>query len=69
MTASEYLVDILVQNQVTDVFGIPGGVILDLIYAIDRKEGIEAHLSYHEQAAGFAAETPRRRPPGRADGR
>lgn len=56
MTASEYLVDILVQNQVTDVFGIPGGVILDLIYAIDRKEGIEAHLSYHEQAAGFAAE-------------
>lgn len=56
MTASDYLVDILVQNQVTDAFGIPGGVILDLIYAIDRREGIEAHLSYHEQAAGFAAE-------------
>lgn len=55
MTASDYLVDILVQNQVTDAFGIPGGVILDFIYAIDRREGIEAHLSYHEQAAGFAA--------------
>lgn len=55
MTASDYLVDVLVQHQVTDAFGIPGGVILDLIYAIDRREGIEAHLSYHEQSAGFAA--------------
>lgn len=55
MTVSDYLVDVLVQHQVTDAFGIPGGVILDLIYAIDRREGIEAHLSYHEQSAGFAA--------------
>lgn len=55
MIASDYLVDILVKNQVTDAFGIPGGVILDFIYAIDKREEIEPHLSYHEQAAGFAA--------------
>lgn len=55
MIASDYLVDILVKNQVTDAFGIPGGVILDFIYAIDKRDEIDAHLTYHEQAAGFAA--------------
>lgn len=56
MTGAEYIVDFIIQKGVTNAFGIPGGVILDFLYAMDRrKEEISAHLSYHEQAAAFAA--------------
>jgi acetolactate synthase-1/2/3 large subunit len=55
MKVSDYIAEYLVNLGVTDVFGIPGGVILDLIYAFDAKEGITPHLSYHEQCAGLAA--------------
>ena len=56
MTGAQYIVEQLIQRQVTDVFGIPGGVILELLYAFDkRRDEIMPHLSYHEQAAGFAA--------------
>lgn len=55
MKVAEYLVDILIENGVTDVFGIPGGVILDLLYAFDKRTEISSHLSYHEQAAAFEA--------------
>ena len=56
MTGAQYIVDSLIRRGVTDAFGIPGGVILRLIYEMDsRKEELTPHLSYHEQAAGFAA--------------
>lgn len=56
MKVSDYIVDYLIQQKVTDAFGVPGGVILELIYAMDaRKPELTPHLSYHEQAAGFAA--------------
>lgn len=56
MTGAQYIVEQLVQHKITDVFGIPGGVILELLYAFDKRlEEIMPHLSYHEQAAGFAA--------------
>lgn len=56
MLVSDYLVDCLINLGVTDVFGIPGGVILDFIYAIDkRKFEINVHLSFHEQSAAFSA--------------
>lgn len=55
MKGCEYIADFLVQHGVTDAFGIPGGVVLDLLYALDARNGITPHLSYHEQAAGFAA--------------
>lgn len=55
MTGAEFLVDHLVKLGVTDVFGIPGGVVLDFLYELDRREDISAHLSFHEQCAGFAA--------------
>jgi len=55
MTVSEYLVDFLAEKGVSDVFGLPGGVILDFLYAVNQRSGIQAHLSYHEQSAGFAA--------------
>ena len=56
MRAVDYLVNKLIQMGVTDVFGIPGGVVLDLLYALeDKKQQICPHLVFHEQAAGFAA--------------
>lgn len=55
MTGAQYLVEVLKKYEVTDAFGIPGGVILEMIYALNNSEGITPHLSYHEQAAGFAA--------------
>jgi len=56
ITTADYIVNFLIKEDVTDVFGIPGGVILDLIYAIHKwRPAIEPHLSYHEQAAALSA--------------
>lgn len=55
MNVADFLVKTLVEYDVTDVFGIPGGVVLDLIYALEKRGEISAHLSYHEQGAAFAA--------------
>lgn len=56
MRVSDYIVDFLVNVGVTDVFGLPGGVVLDFLYAVDRRESeISAHLNFHEQGAAFAA--------------
>jgi acetolactate synthase-1/2/3 large subunit len=56
MTGAQYIVESLISRGVTDAFGIPGGVILPLIYEMEsRKPLFTPHLSYHEQCAGFAA--------------
>lgn len=56
MKACDYIVDVLVQQGTTDAFGIPGAVLLDLLYAMQRRSPeITPHLCYHEQGAGFAA--------------
>ncbi len=56
MKVADYLVDFLIKKGTTDAFGLPGAVILELIYAMDRRQGeFCPHLSYHEQGAGFAA--------------
>lgn len=55
MRAVDYLIKKLIQYGVSDAFGIPGGVILDLLYALKGSRQICPHLMFHEQAAGFAA--------------
>lgn len=55
MTLAEYVVDRLEKLGVTDIFGIPGGVILDFLYTINQSRKITPHLSYNEQAAAFEA--------------
>lgn len=56
MKIVDYLVDYLINLRVTDVFGIPGGVVLDFLYAVEKRSPqINAHLSYHEQGAAFSA--------------
>ncbi|GHT84613.1 acetolactate synthase [Spirochaetia bacterium] len=56
MKASDYIVDFFINQGITDVFGIPGGIVLDLLESFDkRKSKIKAHLNYHEQSSAFAA--------------
>lgn len=55
MRLADYFVKVLQEQGVTDAFGIPGGVILEFIYALSKSKTITPHLCYHEQSAGFAA--------------
>lgn len=56
MRADNWIVNYLAEKGVTDVFGIPGAIVLDFLYAIDaEKHKITPHLCYHEQGAAFAA--------------
>lgn len=56
MTGAQFIVESLIKHGITDAFGIPGGVILPLLYEMEsRKPQFSPHLSYHEQCAGFAA--------------
>lgn len=56
MKFSDYIVARLLEYGVSDAFGLPGGVILELIYAMDRTgRKLQPHLCYHEQSAAFAA--------------
>lgn len=54
--ADYWIVNYLIEKGVTDVFGIPGAIVLDFLYAVDaKKDIITPHLCYHEQGAAFAA--------------
>ena len=56
MKASDYIVEFLIRNGITDVFGYPGGMVTHLIDSFGKYEGrIAAHVTYHEQAAAFSA--------------
>jgi len=53
---ADYIVNRLIKHGVTDIFGVPGGVVLEFLYALDRRsDAITVHLSCHEQAAALAA--------------
>ncbi|GHV93951.1 acetolactate synthase [Spirochaetia bacterium] len=56
MKVSDYIVKFFIEKGATDVFGLPGGVVLDLLYSLHiQHDKITPHLNYHEQAAAFAA--------------
>lgn len=55
MKLSDYIVKELNKIGVTEAFGVPGGVLLDLMYSMDSSESIDMHLSYSEQGAAYAA--------------
>ena len=38
MKVVDYLVDSLIKLGITDVFGIPGGVVLDFVYALNKRK-------------------------------
>ncbi len=56
MKVSDYIVEYLIQQGVTDVFGYPGGMVTHLMDSFSRyADRISAHLTYHEQGAALAA--------------
>lgn len=56
MKISDYIVEFLIQKGITDIFGYPGGMVTHLMDSLGkRKNEIHTHVTYHEQAAAFAA--------------
>lgn len=56
MKASDYIVQYLIKKEITDVFGYPGGMVIHLMDSLRKyNDRIRAHVTYHEQAAAFAA--------------
>ena len=55
MNLARFLAKALVVFGATDIFGIPGGAVLEILYACEEQEGMTTHLNYHEQAAAYAA--------------
>jgi len=56
MKVSDYIVEFLIKEGVTDVFGYPGGMVAHLMNSFDKYKGqIGVHTNYHEQASSFAA--------------
>ncbi len=55
MNCSEFLVDYLIKNGVTDVFGYAGGYIVPFMDALYKRKEITVHVCYNEQACAFAA--------------
>lgn len=54
MKASDYIVKFLERNDITDVFGYPGGMVTHLMDSLSRSS-VNSHVTYHEQGAAFAA--------------
>lgn len=65
MTSANWVFQFLKANGVADIFGLPGAVILDFLYAADAgRPDVVPHLCYHEQggameACGYAQSTGR----------
>lgn len=56
MKLSDYIVSFLIEKEITDVFGYPGGMVTHLMDSFDKyKNYITAHVNYHEQGAAFCA--------------
>ena len=56
MKVTDYIVNYIVEQGVTDIFGYPGGVICHLMDSATKySSDIRVHTNYHEQAAAFAA--------------
>lgn len=56
MKISDYIVEFLINKNVKDIFGYPGGMVTHFMDSLDKySDKINVHLSYHEQGAAFAA--------------
>ena len=56
MKISDYIVEYLIEQGVTDIFGYPGGMVTHLMGSLSKyRDMISTHLTYHEQGAAFAA--------------
>ncbi len=55
MNCAEYLVDFLIKQGITDVFGYSGGYITPFMDALETRDEIKVHVCYNEQGCSFAA--------------
>lgn len=55
MLVSEYISRFFRDNGIKHIFGYPGGMVTYLMDALEKTDGITAHVNYHEQGAAFAA--------------
>lgn len=55
MKASEVIVQNIVNKGVTDVFGIPGGVVIGFLESVRKNPNLKSHLLPNENSCGFAA--------------
>ena len=56
MKVTDYILSFLVEKEIKQMFGYPGGVICHFIDSATKfTQNIKAHATYHEQAAAFAA--------------
>lgn len=56
LKVSDYIVEFLISKGITHAFGYPGGSAATLVNSFYTfREKIAAHVTYHEQAAAFAA--------------
>lgn len=56
MKVSDYIVEFLIEKEITDVFGYPGGMLTHFMDSLHkRKDKIGTHINYHEQASSFSA--------------
>lgn len=56
MKVSDYIVEFLIKEGISDIFGYPGGMVAHLVDSFDKyKDQISVHTNYHEQASAFAA--------------
>jgi acetolactate synthase-1/2/3 large subunit len=56
MKLSDYIVTFLIEKEITDVFGYPGGMVTHLMDSFYKyKNSISAHVNYHEQGSALAA--------------
>jgi len=56
MTGAEMVVQALIDNGVTDLFGYPGGAVLPIYDELHQQDSVRHLLVRHEQGAGHAAE-------------
>ena len=57
LTGAEIIVEVLIEQGVTDIFGYPGGAALDIYDALyKRKDRINHYMTAHEQGAAHAAD-------------
>jgi acetolactate synthase-1/2/3 large subunit len=56
LTGAQIVVQALVQEGVTDIFGYPGGAVLDIYDALDQQDDVRHVLVRHEQGAVHAAD-------------
>ena len=57
LTGAEIIIEVLMEQGVTDIFGYPGGTVLNIYEAIyNRSDKIHHHITAHEQGATHAAD-------------